>query len=94
MFYIEEKLRTYSFPLFQHPDVAECSVLGIPDTDYGEIVCAVVVPEAEAQRAAASSKPVITIQDLQKWAKERIAPYKIPQRLHVWESLPRNAMGK
>ncbi|XP_057868412.2 probable CoA ligase CCL8 isoform X2 [Cryptomeria japonica] len=80
--------------LLEHPDVVECSVLGIPDTVYGEIICAVVVPKTEAQRIEANSKPVITIQDLHKWAKERIAPYKIPQTLHVWESLPRNAMGK
>lgn len=80
--------------LLEHPDIAECCVLGLSDTDYGEIICAVMVLKGEAQKAADESKPVFTIKDLQKWAKGRIAPYKIPQRLHIWESLPRNAMGK
>ncbi|KAH9304262.1 hypothetical protein KI387_008666, partial [Taxus chinensis] len=75
--------------ILEHPAIAECSVFGIPDTDYGEIVCAVVVPEDEAQRAAASSKPVITLQDLQKWAKERIARSLQGLNIHIknqiWE---------
>lgn len=80
--------------LLEHPDIAECCVLGLPDTDYGEIICAVMVLKTEAQKTAAFSKAVFTIKDLHRWAKERIAPYKIPQRLHIWESIPRNAMGK
>ena len=31
---------------------------------------------------------------LQEWARERLAPYKIPRVLHTIEALPRNAMGK
>lgn len=80
--------------LLEHPDIAECCVLGLPDTDYGEIICAVIVLKSEAHKTAAFSKPVFTIKDLHRWAKERIAPYKIPERLHIWESIPRNAMGK
>jgi len=80
--------------LLEHPDIAECCVLGLPDTDYGEIICAVMVLKSEAQKTTAFSKPVFTIKDLHRWAKERIAPYKIPERLHIWESIPRNAMGK
>lgn len=80
--------------LLEHPDIAECCVLGLPDTDYGEIICAVIVLKSEAQKTTAFSKPVFTIKDLHRWAQERIAPYKIPERLHIWESIPRNAMGK
>uniref|UniRef100_A0A0C9RV82 TSA: Wollemia nobilis Ref_Wollemi_Transcript_11291_2136 transcribed RNA sequence n=1 Tax=Wollemia nobilis TaxID=56998 RepID=A0A0C9RV82_9CONI len=81
--------------LLEHPDISECAVLGLPDKDYGEVICAVTVPDAESKaRAAAESKPVISLQELQNWAKEKIAPYKIPEHLHVWDSLPRNAMGK
>ena len=32
--------------------------------------------------------------DLQAWAKERLAPYKVPRLLVVVDALPRNAMGK
>lgn len=72
-----EKMTTCNSPLFQHPDIVECSVLGIPDTVYGEIICAVVGPKTEAQRIEANYKPFITIQDLHKWAKERISPHKV-----------------
>lgn len=81
--------------LLEHPNIFECAVLGMPDEDYGEAICAVTVLESEAKtRMVAESKPAITLQDLQNWAKDKIAPYKIPTRLYVWESLPRNAMGK
>lgn len=81
--------------ILEHPDVSECAVLGLPDTEYGEAICVVIVPEHEAKkRATSESKPVITLQELHNWAKEKIAPYKIPGLLHVWDSLPRNAMGK
>lgn len=81
--------------LLEHPNISECAVLGLPDEDYGEAICAVIVIEPEAKsREAVESKPVITLQYVQNWAKDKIAPYKIPTRLYVWESLPRNAMGK
>ncbi|XP_024519884.1 malonate--CoA ligase [Selaginella moellendorffii] len=75
--------------LLEHPDISECAVLGIPDKDYGEVIAAVVILDTENQ-----SDVKMTLPQLRDWALKRMAPYKIPQRLHVWESLPRNAMGK
>ncbi|XP_068652022.1 probable CoA ligase CCL8 [Aristolochia californica] len=81
--------------LLEHPVVSECCVLGLPDKDYGEVVCAVIVPVADAKRRGAEDlKPVLNLGELQEWAKEKLAPYKIPTRLFLWDSLPRNAMGK
>ncbi|XP_042499109.1 probable CoA ligase CCL8 [Macadamia integrifolia] len=81
--------------LLEHPCVSECCVLGLPDKDYGEAVCAIIVPEANAKRKADEEfKPAMTLEDLCTWAKERLAPYKMPTRLFLWDSLPRNAMGK
>ncbi|KAF5187108.1 Malonate--coa ligase, partial [Thalictrum thalictroides] len=81
--------------LLEHPVVSECCVLGIPDKAYGEAVCAIIVPSADAKnRGEDACKPAITLEELQSWAKEKLAPYKIPTRLFLWESLPRNAMGK
>ncbi|OUZ99991.1 AMP-dependent synthetase/ligase [Macleaya cordata] len=75
--------------------VSECCVLGLPDKDYGEAVCAIIVPEADAKnRGKEEFKPAISLEELQTWAKEKLAPYKIPTRLLLWDSLPRNAMGK
>ncbi|XP_078439237.1 AMP-dependent synthetase and ligase family protein isoform X2 [Wolffia australiana] len=79
--------------LLEHPAVSECSVLGLPDEDYGEAVSAVIVPVASA-RDVTGSKPVLTLEELRSWSKDKLAPYKIPTRLFLWDSLPRNAMGK
>ncbi|XP_041016274.1 malonate--CoA ligase-like isoform X3 [Juglans microcarpa x Juglans regia] len=81
--------------ILEHPAVAECCVLGLPDKDYGEAVCAIIVPNAEVKRIREEDlKPAITLEELCSWAKEKLAPYKLPTRLLLWDSLPRNAMGK
>jgi malonyl-CoA/methylmalonyl-CoA synthetase len=75
---IEEVLRT-------HPDIGECAVVGVLDERWGERVCAAVeMPEDSG----------LTLQALQEWAREHLAPYKLPRDLCRVESLPRNAMGK
>ncbi|MFX9846846.1 hypothetical protein ABTP16_13335, partial [Acinetobacter baumannii] len=81
--------------LLEHSTISECCVLGLPDKTYGEAVCAIVVPDSEIKkRREEEMKPALTLEELSKWAKEKLAPYKIPTRLLLWESLPRNAMGK
>jgi malonyl-CoA/methylmalonyl-CoA synthetase len=81
--------------LLQHPAIAECVVMGTPDKDYGEIVVAIIVPcKEQIAGSAAVHEPVLTLKALQRWAHNLLAPYKIPQQLQVWESLPRNVMGK
>ncbi|MCZ7645111.1 MAG: acyl-CoA synthetase [Planctomycetota bacterium] len=71
--------------LLKRPEIAECAVLGLPDPEWGERVCAVVVPKAGA---------AVSLDELRPWAKERLAGYKVPTRLVTLEALPRNAMGK
>lgn len=81
--------------LLEHSAVSECCVLGLPDQTYGEAVCAIVVPEAETKRQREEElKPALSLEELRCWAMERLAPYKLPTRLFLWNSLPRNAMGK
>jgi malonyl-CoA/methylmalonyl-CoA synthetase len=75
---IEEVLRT-------HPGIAECAVVGIGDDEWGERVAAAV-----ELRPGAS----LPLDELQRWAKDRLAPYKVPRGLKTVEALPRNAMGK
>jgi malonyl-CoA/methylmalonyl-CoA synthetase len=75
---IEETLRT-------HPVIAECAVVGVTDPEWGERVSAAI--ELRSQCA-------LTLEDLQRWARERLAPYKIPRALAAVPALPRNAMGK
>lgn len=81
--------------LLEHPVIAECCVLGVPDKDYGEAVCAIIVPEAELkQNSGEELKPALTLNELTTWAKDKLAPYKLPTKMFLWDSLPRNAMGK
>ncbi|MDF8335669.1 long-chain-fatty-acid--CoA ligase [Novosphingobium cyanobacteriorum] len=70
--------------LYAHPDVAEVAVIGVPDERWGEAVTAVVVPNGGTIDSGA----------LLLWARERLASYKVPKRVIVRESLPRNASGK
>lgn len=81
--------------LLEHPSIAECAILGLPDQYYGEVICAVVVLNDQVKsEAIGKADPPLTLPQLQVWAKERLAPYKTPTRLKVWETMPRNAMGK
>lgn len=76
---IEEALRA-------HPAVRDCAVVGLPDPEWGEVVCAAVVP---------SGPPGGSLDELlADWIRERLAPYKLPRRWAVVDALPRNAMGK
>lgn len=81
--------------LLEHPIISECCVLGLPDKTYGEVVCAIIVPHEDARKERQQElQPAMTLEELQTWAKDRLAPYKLPTQLYLWESLPRNAMGK
>jgi malonyl-CoA/methylmalonyl-CoA synthetase len=77
---IEEALR-------ESPAVAEVAVVGVPDEAWGDRVVAVVVPRPGHEAGCAPDA-------LRAWAKERIAPYKVPRDVIVVAALPRNAVGK
>ena len=67
-----------------HPLIAECAVVGVSDAEWGERICAAVELRGGE----------LGLTELQAWAKERLAPYKVPRSLSCVVSLPRNAMGK
>ncbi|MDB4983235.1 MAG: malonyl-CoA/methylmalonyl-CoA synthetase, partial [Myxococcales bacterium] len=71
--------------LGEHPAVAEIAVVGVPDATWGERVTACVVARADAP---------LTLDALVAFARERLAPYKVPRALRLLPALPRNAMGK
>lgn len=48
------------------------------DKTYGEIVCAIIVPEAEVKRKRDEKMmPALSLEELSTWAKEKLAPYKV-----------------
>jgi malonyl-CoA/methylmalonyl-CoA synthetase len=72
--------------LLDHPDVVDAAVVGVDDDDLGEVPCAAIVlrPGVEA----------LSSDQIRAFARERLAPYKVPKRVLEVPALPRNAMGK
>jgi fatty-acyl-CoA synthase len=66
--------------LSRHPAVAEVSVVGVLDADWGERVEAAVV--------AADPTAGPSIESLAAFCRERLAGYKVPKRFHVVAALP------
>ncbi|CAN5422928.1 fatty-acid--CoA ligase FadD5 [soil metagenome] len=66
-------------------EVAACAVVGAPDHQWGEVVCAVVVPRADTS---------VTLDSVREQLRGRLAGYKLPRRLHVVAELPVLASGK
>jgi acyl-CoA synthetase (AMP-forming)/AMP-acid ligase II len=66
-----------------HAAIAEVAVVGMPDPDWGEVVCAVVVLTEDA--------PVPTLDEVRAHCDGRLATFKHPRRLEVVEALPRTA---
>jgi feruloyl-CoA synthase len=71
--------------LFEHSDVLDAAIIGLPDEVWGEAVCAVIVPKDGA---------VIDEQDLKNFCRQKLAGYKVPRRIFIEQQLPRNASGK
>jgi len=71
--------------LFQHPDIADCGVYGVPDERLGEAPVAAVV-----RRDGAS----LSEDDVKAWVADRLARYKQLRRVRFVEAVPRNPSGK
>jgi long-chain acyl-CoA synthetase len=72
--------------LFEHPDVADVAVIGVPHQELGEQVAAIVEPKRGASVTAAS---------LQDHVRARLANFKVPEVVVFRaEPLPRTATGK
>ncbi|MBI5912212.1 MAG: AMP-binding protein [Betaproteobacteria bacterium] len=75
---IEEAIQT-------HPAVREVSCIGLPDRQWTELVCAVVVPRPGSR---------VDAEDILAHAAQRLASYKKPRRVVFVEEFPRNLTGR
>ncbi|MGH3168343.1 MAG: class I adenylate-forming enzyme family protein [Trebonia sp.] len=77
---VEEILRA-------HPDVTDVGVAGYPDDTLGQRVGALVV-------LAGGPSPVPSAEEIRTWAVQRLADYKVPERIRTVQAVPRNALTK
>jgi len=71
--------------LNQHPGIAEVTVIGLPDPQWGEAVTAVIV--------SADGKD-ISLEEIKAFCRGKIAGYKIPKMVKMVDSIPKNETGK
>ncbi len=71
--------------LAAHPAVSLAAVVGVPDERWGELVVAFVVPAPDEQ---------VDPQELARWCRDRLSPFKVPRRWHAVADLPMTASAK
>ena len=74
--------------LVVHPKVTDVAVFGVPNTDMGEEVKAVVQPAIGGSSSDDLEKELIA------WAREHLAHYKVPKSIDFMDELPRLPTGK
>ncbi|WP_197087471.1 AMP-binding protein [Bradyrhizobium sp. LTSP857] len=71
--------------LYQHPDIQDVQVFGVPDTKYGEEICAWIIAKAGV---------TLDEEAVRKFCQDRISHYKIPRHIRFVESFPSTVTGK
>ncbi len=68
----------------QHPDVIECGVIGIDDSNRGESIHLFIVRSSDN----------LTEIDIIEFCKKGLTIYKVPKKVHFINEIPKNNVGK
>lgn len=71
--------------IFTHPKVRQVAVIGVPDQYFGENSCACIIPKPGE---------TIALDEIIAFLKNRVATYKLPQQLAIFEAFPFTSTGK
>jgi len=72
--------------LINHPAIEQVAVAGLPSEEWGEEVTAWIVPTSQEKTPS--------LEEIREFCRQYLAAYKLPQRLVIANTLPRNALGK
>ncbi|QKV96199.1 AMP-binding protein [Streptomyces sp. NA02950] len=71
--------------LYDHPDIVEAAVIGVPDDHYGEEVAALIAARPGSELGA---------DEVSNWTRERLSAYKVPRIIRFVDELPKGPSGK
>jgi fatty-acyl-CoA synthase len=71
--------------LYQHPEIEDVQVVGVPDEKYGEELVAVIIRKPQSS---------ICEEDVRSFCKSRMAHYKVPRYTRFVEEFPLTVTGK
>ncbi|MGC0269472.1 AMP-binding protein [Glutamicibacter soli] len=72
--------------LYEHPDIEDVSVIGVPDPKFGEAICACI-------RMKTGREP-LDVEQLRAYCEGHLAHYKIPAYVRILEEFPTTVTGK
>jgi long-chain acyl-CoA synthetase len=72
--------------MYEHPDIEETIVIGVPDQYRGEAAKAFVKLKAGAEP--------LTLEALRDFLKDRVGKHELPTHLELRDALPKSAVGK
>ncbi|MFH0977320.1 MAG: class I adenylate-forming enzyme family protein [Spirochaetota bacterium] len=71
--------------LYARPEIEECTVIGLPDKEWGERVAAFIVPRKDK---------CIVIEDIKTFLKTHLSSFKVPKEYFIVNELPKSPAGK
>ncbi|KAL8802585.1 MAG: hypothetical protein Q9200_006540 [Gallowayella weberi] len=79
--------------LLSHPQIADASIVGLPDERYGEVVAAFVVRAAVRMETKGRSA-ILTEEDVREWVREKGGHWLVPKYVFWVDDYPKTASGK